>query len=142
MFSDTMKFSVFTIVLFAISGCAMRSNDLLQDNLVTLTTVKSDEIEYRSVKITQKGAEARISGILALDIGMGHGKVPGHMDIVINTRDNEAYFIGSAPYRRSHPSEPSNHARFEISIYTLLPDNAEVKLKHHNSPMNVHLPLI
>ena len=130
------------LLLFAFSGCAVTSNDLLQDDVVTLVTEESDELEYKTIKVTQKGVVVKISGILSLDIGMGHGNVPGHMDIVISTKEGEVYFVGSAPYRRSHPSEPSNHARFEISINTILPDRTEVKLKHHSSPMIVHLPLI
>lgn len=136
------NFMVATAFLMTASGCSMFSMDLLEDNVVAVVTVPSDELEYRSVAVTQKGTVATVAGELSLDIGRGHGAVPGHMDIIIKTPEGDVLLIGSAPYRRAHSYEQYRHARFEISIYAFLPDHSEVTLKHHSEPMSVHMPLI
>lgn len=142
MNSRKVNMVLVTVFFMTASGCAMFSMDLLKDNVVQVVTVPSDEFAYKVIKVTQKGTVVTVSGEVSLDIGRGHGSVSGHMDVVIKTQAGDALLIGSAPYRRAHPTGHYNHAQFAISIYALMPDHSEVTLKHHGEPMSIHLPLI
>jgi hypothetical protein len=136
-----IKYALIPPFILTLTGCVFFNVDVLDGKGVNVVMIPSNELSYESMEVSQRKSITTVAGVVRLDIGRGHGKVLGHMDVVIKSNTGDAILIASAPYRRAYPTKHTNLARFEVSFYTLLPDHSEVTVKHHDGPMNVHLPL-
>jgi hypothetical protein len=112
-----------------LSGCTTMGRDLVRDNTVKIEKISSSHGTVSLLRVMRKGEEVTLCGEVRHRSNLGHGPIPGHIDIEVLDPSGEALERKSAA---SHMySVRSRFAKCCVVLDNIPPSRSTVRVEHH-----------